>query len=333
MNPARKETDKLLEEMEKKIKREYQQASKEVEQTLNNYLKKFKEKDAKKLQAVNDGLMSQTDYEQWRTGQILTSQRWTSLRDQLSTDYVNADKIAKSIVNGYMPEVYALNHNYGTYEVEKQSKIDTSYTLYNREAVERLMRDDPEMLPPPGKKVSQAIAEGRAKRWNNQHIQSVMTQSLLQGESMDKIARRLAQKVGDSDCAAALRNARTMTTRAQSYGKLDSYKRAEKMGIEGRKQWIATLDNVTRDSHVDLDGEVVDVDKSFSNGLDCPAGSGPPEEVYNCRCDMIYVMKGFELNPADLESRYSAKLGDMTYEEWKNKHKVDEKSFKKGAET
>lgn len=38
-------------------------------------------------------------------------------------------------------------------EIEHDSQMSTSYTLYNREAVERLLRDDPDLLPQPKVKV------------------------------------------------------------------------------------------------------------------------------------------------------------------------------------
>ena len=321
---GRKETDKLLEEMEKKIRKEYRQAEKEIQQKLNDHLNRFKVKDLQKQEALKNGLITQKEYNDWRMGQMAIGSRWNAMKDTISADLHNANNIAKSIVNGYMPQVYALNHNYGTYEVEHKGKVDTSYTLYDKQAVERLMRDNPDMLPPPGKKTSERIAAGKEKRWNNQHIQSVMTQSILQGESIPKIASRLAKKVGDSNEAAAIRNARTMTTRAENYGRLDSYKRAQKMGIDLQKQWISTLDHRTRDSHVDLDGEVQPIDKPFSNGLDCPGGMGPPEEVYNCRCTMVAQLKGFETDASDMSLRRNEKLGDMSYDEWKAYHKENQ---------
>lgn len=318
---GRKETDKILEEMEKKIAAEYKQAEREIADKLDEYLKKFEKKDAQKRAAVQKGLIAQKEYEQWRTGQIMIGKRWEEMRDTLAKDYQNANNIAKSTINGYMPEVYALNHNYGTFEVESQSGIDTSYTLYDRQTVERLMRDNPDLLPPAGKKVSQAIAEGKAKRWNKQHIQSVMMQSLLQGEAIPNIAKRLAKKVGDSNYKAAIRNARTMTTSAECAGRVDSYKRADKMGIEMQQQWIATLDSRTRDSHVAMDGETVDVGKRFSNGLRYPADpTGRPEEVWNCRCTLVAQLKGFETDASDLGLRRSEKLKGMSYEEWKGEH-------------
>lgn len=317
LDVGRIETDKLLARMEQKIADEYKRAEKEIAKKLDDYLKRFEVKDALKRDAVSAGTITQKEYEQWRVGQIEIGKRWSDMKETLAMDYHHANEIAKSTVNEYMPEVYALNHNYGTFEVEKQSGLSTSYTLYDKHAVQRLMRDNPQMLPPPGKAVSQRIAAGKDVLWNQQQIQSVMTQSLLQGEAIPNIAKRLAIAVGEKNFHAAIRNARTMTTRAENYGRLDAYKRAQNMGIELRKQWISMLDHRTRDSHVDLDGEVADLDKPFSNGMDCPGGMGPPEEVYNCRCRMISVIKGYEINTSDMSLRTDAKLGDMTYDEWK----------------
>jgi len=66
------------------------------------------------------------------------------------------------------------------------------------------------------------------------------------------------------------------------------------------KTWITAQDGQVRSplngdkaNHVILDGEEVASDKSFSNGLDFPReAKGPAEEVINCRCSVIYHMKG-----------------------------------------
>lgn len=75
------------------------------------------------------------------------------------------------------------------------------------------------------------LAENKDLRWNRQRIQSELTQGLLQGESIPEIAKRM-QKVTDSNYKSAVRNARTMTTGAENAGRVDSYKRAEGMGIK-----------------------------------------------------------------------------------------------------
>ena len=64
--------------------------------------------------------------------------------------------------------------------------------------------------------------------------------------------------------------ARTETTRIENVGRLDSYKFAEKQGLKIQKSWLATMDKRTRESHQRVNGEIVDLDKPFSNGLMYP---------------------------------------------------------------
>ena len=42
--------------------------------------------------------------------------------------------------------------------------------------------------------------------------------------------------------------------------------------------------------------------------------------VKNCRCTMNSVLKGFEIDATDMSLRDN-RLGDMTYDEWKEEHR------------
>lgn len=318
------ETEKVLKEIEKRISEEYARAEKEVSEKLNDYLEKFRVKDALKQKAVDNGMITEEEYKQWRVGQIMMGQRWTEMRDTLAEDFTNADKIARSIAYDHMPEVYALNYDYGTFQVEKGSQMDTSYTLYDRNAFEKLVKNEDTFIPAPGRKVSRDIKEGKALAWNKKEVQSAMMQGLLQGESIPKLATRVADTVGESDRKAAIRNARTMTTGVQNAGRVASYDRANDMGIVTRKQWLATLDNRTRHWHAFLDGEVVDNDQPFENEygeIMYPGDpSADPANIFNCRCTLIASIKGFERDVSDLNLRHDDHLEDMSYEEWREGH-------------
>jgi SPP1 gp7 family putative phage head morphogenesis protein len=243
----------------------------------------------------------------------MMGKRWEEMRDTLASDLSNSNQIASSIINGYTPEVYATNHNYGTFEVEKGSMVDTSYTLYDRQTVEKLIKDNPSLLP------QAKVNIPKDEQWNQKKVTSAITQSILQGESIKQTAKRL-QTVTDMNKSASIRNARTMTTSAENAGRVDSYERAEKMGIKMKQVWLSTADGRTRRSHVELDGEMIEVGGVFSNGCRYPGDPrGDPSEVYNCRCTLIAQVDGVDLNASDLTSRNN-KLGGMTYEEWKEEH-------------
>lgn len=307
-----KETDEALGKLERRIKKVYVQAYEETEAKLQDYLSRFATKDKIKQEQLRAGKITQDEYNYWRKGQVMIGKRWQEMADSLAADYTNANRLAMSMVGDSLPGVYALNHDYGTFQVEKESMVDTSYTLYDRSTVERLIRDNPNLLPKAKVNVPKDL------RWNKQHVNNAVLQGILQGESNDKIASRL-QTVTSMNHAAAIRNARTMTTGAENAGRTDSYKRAAEMGIELEQEWLATLDGRTRDSHRALDGERIPLAKDkwhpakFSNGCRYPGDpEGPPWEVYNCRCTLVAAIKGIDQSDAPRNS----KLGGMTYEEW-----------------
>lgn len=320
MDYAHNLTDKKLKALENKIAKEYKKAAKTAEKNLNNYLDKFKKQDAEWQKLVASGAKTKTEYMRWRQSTIASGQRWKELRDNLAQDMTNANKIAMGAVREHMPEVYALNHNYGTFEAEGQSLLNTSYTLYDRHTVERLFRESPNLLPKPKVDIPKDL------RWNRQKIQSAVTQGILLGESMDKIAKRM-QGVADMNQSAAIRNARTAVTSAENGGRLDSYKRAESMGIKMKKQWLSTPDGRTRDSHREVDGETVGVNENFSNGLEFPGDpGGPPEEVYNCRCTMVGVLDKVD---HDSSGRFMRLPKGQSYDEWKKGKSEKARKIKK----
>jgi SPP1 gp7 family putative phage head morphogenesis protein len=322
-DPAHKETDKILRDMEKRLDEVYKQAYKEARQTADDFMKSFREMDKKKRQQVKDGELDKAEYDRWRRTQVFQGNRYHQMADTLAADMTHTNQIAASVINGYLPEVYAVNHNYGTYEVEKDSRINTQYTMYDKQTVERLMRDNPDLLPRKA-----AVNVPKDELWNKKHINSAITQGILQGESIDKIAQRLAATVTDMSHTSAIRNARTMTTSAQNGGRIDSYKRAESMGIKMLQVWMATLDSRTRHEHRLLDGQKRKVGEAFEvegEKIFFPGDpAADPALVYNCRCTLVGEVEGVDYNLSDVSQRDN-KLGDMTYEEWKEeKRKQDD---------
>lgn len=303
--------DKELKKLESKLTKEYKQAAAEVEKKMKDFLSKFEEKDKKMLAKVQSGDMTAKEYAEWRKGQIMTGKRWEDMRDTLSQDLVNADKIAAGMINDSLPNAYAENMNFGTYEVESGVNIDTGFTLYDKNTVKNLMKKDPQIIP------QARVDIPKDELWNRRKLTSAVMQGILQGESIPNIAKRL-RSVADMDRNAAIRNARTYTTAAENKGRVDSYERANDMGIQVKQMWMATLDDRTRVEHRHLDGQVREIGEDFeADGYKIRYPGDPsaePEMIYCCRCTLVADLPKYG---QDLE-RNESKLGDMTYDEWKH---------------
>ena len=316
-----KETENELERLEKELRKEYQQAAKEVQTKLNSYMNKFVQDDKKMAAKVESGEMTQREYMQWRTRHIAVGERWSDLRKELASDYTKADKLARQSTASKMADVYATNFNFGTYQMEHDAGVNTAFILYNRDTVTKLAKENPQLLPEPGKKLTEKIRKGEAQRYNEKELQSALIQGLLQGESIPNLAKRIADQVGESNYNSAVRNARTMVTNAQNSARLDAFKRGEELGIEMEKMWLATHDSRTRDTHRELDYVQIPLDEPFENGLMEPGDmSGDPAEVYNCRCSMRSVIKKLDRQAYKYRDE---EVEGMSYDEWKKGHKEE----------
>lgn len=316
------ETDAVLSALEKKLKRTYRAASRNATEKFEKYMADFVRKDAAHIADVNEGRWSQEEYDNWRRNQLLYAGTLNEIRDTIAKDLQNTDKIAIQMVRDKQVDVYAINHNYGTYEVEHGAGVDTSYSLYDHDTVERLMRDDPALLPKPSARRQREIDASDLK-WNKEKLTSAFTASILSGDSIPTMAKRISS-VAAMDANAAIRNARTMTTGAECAGRSNAYARAKAMGIDIEQEWMATLDGVTRDSHRAIDGEKIPIGGKFSNGLRFPGDpEGAAREVYNCRCTTVAVIDGIDPGAFDKSDVLQRSTGnfDLSYEEWKRGHR------------
>lgn len=309
-----READKELYALIRRLHLSYRQARISLMEKIEEYMEQFEKEDAYKRALYDSGELSHEEFLKWRQMAIVDTQAWRDMLEQLAEDMTHQNEIAASMINDTLPDVYALNHNYGTFEVEKGSGYDTTYTMYDKNTVKRLLMEHDDLLPHPSVPIAKDLL------WNKQHLQSAVLQGILTGDSMSDIAKRF-QSVTDMTESAAMRNARTAVTGAENAGRIDSYIRAEKMGIKMKQMWLATLDSRTRDSHAMLDGEQREVGKKFSNGCRFPGDpSGPGEETYNCRCTLVAIVEGADPYSPDLRPSNYLKDEGLTYNQWKEMH-------------
>lgn len=322
-DPAHIATDKEIAALERRLANEYQQATVEMMGKQEAALKQY-ERDRREMEdRLRRGTISESQMKSWRLEQAVSNKRNEDMVATLAHEAMEADRRAAEIINGQLPKTYATNFNYGTYQIESVTRIDTAFTLYDGNAVAALLRENPRLFK------RAAVDAVKDAAWIKQHLSSALVQAILQGDPIDRLAARL-MSVFEMDYNAAVRLARTTMTGAQNAGRLDSYERAQRLGIKGRKRWVSTTDDRTRETHLDADGQTVAIDEPFIVGaaiMEYPGdeGCGDPGEYMNCRCTIIFEPDGFgyDTRQHDLEVQERKRLNDgdpMSFDEWLDAH-------------
>ena len=164
------------------------------------------------------------------------------------------------------------------------TKVALDFELVDENTVDRLNTAGTETFRPVN--ADKAHSAG----YNEQRVTSSILTSVLTGESNPDAAARLS-RTANLGASHAKTVARTSLTNAHNAGRQCRYEELQtKTGKKFLKQWLATGDERTRASHLAINGEIVEVDRAFSNGLKYPADvNGAASEVYNCRCSMRMV--------------------------------------------
>ena len=318
-------TDKELAALEKRIRDMYKAASDELSDVINEYFKNFKVRDEKYKAMVEAGEWTEEEYKQWRLAQIGRGKRFEALRDDLAERVYKANEVAAAYINDATPGVYSLNRNYTAYTIE-QVAGNVGFTLWDEETVRRLLVEEPDLMPHYPE--ARAVRRGIDLAYSKQQITASVTSGILQGKSIDGIAKDLQDRIAGMEWSSAVRSARTAVTSAQNAGRQDTYERAAAMGIKVRKRWIAAKDARTRHSHGMLDGKTVDIDEPFVSELGSrmmfpgDKDGAVAADLYNCRCTMRTVEKpGIEAEPRQMRVRdpktgRNVVVNEMTYSEW-----------------
>ena len=120
------------------------------------------------------------------------------------------------------------------------------------------------------------------------NINAIITQGYTSGKGINVVAQLLQTRFQQLETWEAKRIARTEIHNAHNNAVMKTY---ETLNVE-YTQWIAADDDRTRDSHIEVDREIIRIGDTYSNGLQYPGDtSGPIEEWINCRCSNApYVM-------------------------------------------
>lgn len=282
------ENDKLEEKLYKDVSREYNRAMKDLK----------KEMVADLTDATINGKFDNIEafkYDRAKKGLSHASKR-LNLTDQEIQKYFNTFQ-HQMYEKNYLGTVFNLHIQEGK---KPPTEFYTSGTVIKK-ALERPFT---------------AEALNRLNNDTKSRIRGDILGAIMRGETPKELASTLQNTLGISK-ERAMMIGRTERTGISNDARQHACETAKELGIDIVKRWSSALDSRTRLSHQDVDGEVVEVDEKFSNGLKYPGDpTAPPEEVINCRCSLVEEVRG------STPQERASKMGQIPYQaysEWSGK--------------
>jgi hypothetical protein len=121
-------------------------------------------------------------------------------------------------------------------------------------------------------------------------IQRLLQKAIDDGIGIDKAQALIRSEFTTMSRLRAERIARTEIVSASNLGSIES---ARSTGLNLQKNWLATRDGRTRESHAEADGQSADLNGYFivdGEDLMYPGDiNGSPSVVINCRCSITYT--------------------------------------------
>ena len=321
---AHNETDRRLNDLERRLQRVYANAYANVRKTNQATLKQIdelvKEANSKDLRPDPDTLEDLMNHARQQISQL----------EGITYELQNAAKLAERMIRDEMLNIYELNYTGQLLDIGEQLSGGIRWDIYDKEVIKLLMTDSESAFTKVAfERLNNPALIGKRTRRVIKKLQNRLAEGIISGESIPKIARGIRDITGHS-FEDAVRIARTETTRAQNGGRMAAFGQAANMGIAFKKQWISTLDSRTRDTHAALFMETAEQDKPFSNGLMHPGDpKGPPAEVINCRCTVVAVVSVDGYEPTEKAQELEERLGKKAHKRWK----ADKNSADSGDDT
>ncbi len=222
----------------------------------------------------------------WREGFITELMRQQNLINDIADALAKAGVAVQPVIKDAMAEIYGINRKFTVGKIEGKAQkagLEVYFNQYDKRQIDILLR---ETQTPFSKIAYHNLGNDRIIV---RRLTTEMAQAVILGESRSKIVKRI-QKVTGQSLYQAQRVVQTERTRVQSQARFEAGEEARVQGLNIVKRWSARMIR-TRDTHAELDGTEVPVDKPFVSPsgaeLMYPGAPGAPAaEVINCQCVM-----------------------------------------------
>ena len=291
MTAKEKETRTILNQTNKKLRSAYNASLREIQDELAEAYRRY---------AVNGSL---TYAEMAKYGRL------EGLEKEINAEISRLSGTVNKTISSGTASMYETGFMRTAWSIENELLANVGFTRLPKQAILEAIENP--------------LAKGSLKRLDFDtkiRVNQAVTQSLINGESYSKMAKRL-----DDTAEFAYNNAytiaRTEGHRAVELGNLNSMQHAEEKGVKIKKMWVSNTDAKVRDTHRSMDGQKVAVSDDFKSpsGATGPAPGMMSEaaESINCRCTMAEVIEGFE--PTDRRFKGEGIQEYQSYNDWINK--------------
>lgn len=249
---ARKETDEILSKLEKDIKNEYALMEKEILNKYENEIILLKE----------EGITKKN------------KKRLKKIIQGISLIIIKYNKKIIQMINEKSNEVYKINFDDELKNFEKLLEKKLNFKL--QEITEEYITEV-------------YYSEETNKTVMKSKIEKQIVQLVIAGVGI-KIIRDTIKKISKKQLNGMILTATKEVTRKENLAKYVIGFKYKDEDRSIKKRWITMGDSKVREQHQILNGEIVDVDKVFSNGQLYPGDTNaPPSQYMNCRCKIKFV--------------------------------------------
>ena len=273
-------TDKELEKMERHLSAIYARAEKDVAAEFKPVLKAIKKKADELYKAIQEAegekaeKAAKSAYKAFYVSEVLRRRSdFAKASQNAQKRLYNANQEAARYINSKTAHIYAINYN----QIGRGLQRDLDGYSFKP-----VSEDDAEEY---GQISQQTVDEKKDMEWNGKNIRNAVIAGALLYYAADKIFGDVARSTTRKNRESSNRQANDMLTDAESKGRLDSMYRAYDEGFEVKKFWIATLDNRTRDTHIEYDSmDPVELDYEYAPGLKKPKDPNCSIMAEVCNC-------------------------------------------------
>lgn len=236
--------------------------------------------------------------------------RLNNLEKEIAQILLDMSKKNKYILNKHLKKLYRESYLRTGFELEHMVGDNLKYGLLKRELIDEAIKN-------PYDRIGWPTRSHENIKLLNRQVRDSLANGLIQGVGYEKIARDIKHRLGVGTNKALLIS-RTEGHRVRLTARQKGMEQAVSKGVILQKRWSSTLDLKTRDRHQGMDGETIDVDGTFSNGLKQPGDpAGSAADVINCRCDIVSIIKGYEPKVRRAKSGDKSEIIKyQNYEQW-----------------